>query len=501
MKHAESLAIAMIAFFMCIAIVPNVSAAISVSVSQSGADSDEVMNDNTFIVEATGWTGDCSQATISLSGCPSCSLSGEDTVKSIGGGATSISWTTVSASQKASAQTISVSVSSGCTLQQASSSSFDIVLPPSLSLSASTATTSLAAGGSFNTNLNVVNNGETTANSVSIAVSGTGMSASCDSISSIDEGQSAAETCLVTASSAGSQTVTFTASATNADSDSDSFTITVSGGGGDDDDGNGGGSPGGGPGPDQNKSSRPTLVPGVGLRNNTKLQAAIEKVLAKGKMSEQAKENLLRLSESITSDISTTRWFNVSGGKSRITTRFRYTGQNRIRNLIAYESVPKTFAADESLITVNAPGGTVEVAEDDPSWVIMYSEVDPNDEIIITYEVAGSRNSGVIDDMKTEIYAESVEEADTGAGQVSCSAGEKRCSGSDMQQCSAQGDAWETVEKCQYGCDAATLQCNTEPGAGPAGGSEGEFPWLWIIIIIIVVVVVVFLIKKRSEYQ
>ncbi|UCD02777.1 MAG: hypothetical protein JSV63_03265 [Candidatus Aenigmatarchaeota archaeon] len=104
---------------------------------------------------------------------------------------------------------------------------------------------------------------------------------------------------------------------------SDTKTITISSTG--DGDGDGDGGPSGGVfGLPQNKTTRPTLVPGVGLRNNTKLQAAVEKVLAKGKLSEQARENLLRLSASIISDISATRMFNVSGGKSKITTKMKY---------------------------------------------------------------------------------------------------------------------------------------------------------------------------------
>jgi hypothetical protein len=381
-----------------------------------------------------------------------------------------------------------VSVSSGCTLQSADSSSFDIVLPPSLSVSASTAAASVAAGGSFTANINVDNSGETTAQDISIAASGSGISSSCDLISTLDEGQSVAESCTVTATVAGAQTVTFLASSTNADSATDSFSISVTGGGGDPDDpGNGGGGTITG-GSDENKTTRPTLVPGVGLRNNTKLQAAIEKVLAKGQLSDQARENLLRLSASITSDISTTRWFNVSQGKSKITTTMTYQGQSRVRNMMIYESVPKTFAQAASLITVSAPGGTVEIAEDDPSWVIMFPEIDPNDEITITYEVAGSRNSGIIDDMTTEVYAEALEEPPTPPVTVVCTPGQRQCSGVLINECSTDGTAWNTVETCQYGCNAATAQCNSQP-TGPEG--PGEFPWSIVIVLIVAIVILV----------
>jgi hypothetical protein len=275
--------------------------------------------------------------------------------------------------------------------------------------------------------------------------------------------------------------------------------MQVSGGSGDD--GNGGSSSGGGgPSTDQNKTSRPALVPGVGLRNNTMLQAAIEKVLAKGKMSAQARENLLRLSASITSDISTTRMFNVSSGKSKITTRMRYQGQKRVRNMIIYESVPKTFSLNASLVSVNAPGATVEIAEEDPSWVIMYSEVDPSDEIVITYEVTGSKSSSNIDGMVTEIYAEGLEDLPSGQ---TCTSGQRRCSPTTniLQQCSEDGTTWDNVETCQYGCNEATNECNTEQQGPGTTGPAGELPIMWIVIIVVIVVIVIvgLLVYRRQQ--
>jgi hypothetical protein len=195
---------------------------------------------------------------------------------------------------------------------------------------------------------------------------------------------------------------------------SDTKTITISSSG----DGNGDGGPGGGIGgaPAQNRTSRPTLVPGVGLRNNTMLQAAIEKVLAKGKLSEQARENMLRLSASIISDISATRMFNVSAGKSKITTKMKYTGQRGLRNFILFESIPKTFANNASLVDVRAPAGTTtEISEEDPSWVIYFPTLNTGQEFTVTYDVSGIKSSSVIDDMTTEVYAESLEEEEEAA--------------------------------------------------------------------------------------
>ncbi|MBN2330240.1 MAG: hypothetical protein JXC85_00320 [Candidatus Aenigmarchaeota archaeon] len=521
MSTNKTLALPLAALFAIALLSSLASAAMSVSVTQSGADTDEVMKARTFIVEASGWTGDCAQATISFSGCSGCSLSGENTQKAIGGGASSISWTTVSASQLAAAQTISVSVSSGCTLQESSSSSFDIVLPPSLSLDATTSDSTVAKGGEpFSVNVEVSNDGETTASDISIDSATSGFTASCPAISSIDEGQSAAQSCSVTAASSlvgGSKTVTIEVSSTNADSVSDTVSITVDSKSGDgicdpgesatsDCDGGGdgnGGTPGGsglGPAP-SNVTKRPTLVPGVGLRNNTKLQAAIEKVLAKGKMSEQARQNMLRLSASITAQLSTTRMFSTAAGKSRITTTIKYTGREKAKNFMLFETVPKAFAGNASLVTVTAPGAAVEVVEDDPSWVIIYPEISSGEEISVTYEVSGIKSSSVIDAMAAEVYAESLEEpaALTTPDQV-CTPASKRCSGSNLQQCSADGSEWETTESCVYGCDSSALKCGDE--AEVTGGLPGELPWpliAGVVVVAALAVVAALVYMKKSR--
>jgi hypothetical protein len=174
--------------------------------------------------------------------------------------------------------------------------------------------------------------------------------------------------------------------------------------------GNGGGGSAGGGTPALNRTSRPTLVPGVGLRNNTMLQAAIEKVLIMDEMSEQAKENLLRLSASITSDVSSTHYFDVVAGKSKIQNTITYSGQKKVMNFMVFDSLPKAFTRNASLVTVTAPGGTVEIAEEDPSWLILFPEVDPGQELTVTYEVTGQKSTSVLDGMVTEVYAESLED-------------------------------------------------------------------------------------------
>ncbi|MEA3343387.1 MAG: LamG-like jellyroll fold domain-containing protein [archaeon] len=45
--------------------------------------------------------------------------------------------------------------------------------------------------------------------------------------------------------------------------------------------------------------------------------------------------------------------------------------------------------------------------------------------------------------------------------EIICEAGEKRCSGSNLEEC--MNNIWIAMESCEYGCDPATLACNPEP--------------------------------------
>jgi hypothetical protein len=256
-------------------------------------------------------------------------------------------------------------------------------------------------------------------------------------------------------------------------------------------DGNGGGGGGSGyvtPG-DKNASSRPTLVPGVGLRNNTKLQAALEKVLAKGQLSEQARENMLRLSESITSDIDVQRNFKYSNGTSSMENRYKYTGQNRARNLMVYEKIPKEFAESSDNITVTSPGATLEIVEADPEYLLLYGEVTEGQELVITYSVEANVDESVIDSFGTEIYAESVEEE---TPQTMCTDGTTQCSGNDVQVC--QDSAWVFQETCTFGCSGGTCQ------AAPL--QPGDYMFLIIIVVIVIIVIagaVFFVMRGRKH--
>lgn len=208
-----------------LALLPSIAAAtVTVSVSQSGADSGSVIAGNTFTVSASGWSGDCSAANLDISSCPVCNLS-ESQSKSISG--STVSWTTLTAS-KASSQSVTVSISGACT-PDSGDTSFDVKNPPSLS--ATVASVSVTQGSSASFSINIQNTGETTARFGSITSSGgSGLTLSDCSPSDIAGGQSLGLSCTLSASSSattGAQTQTLSISPTNADALAKTLSVTV----------------------------------------------------------------------------------------------------------------------------------------------------------------------------------------------------------------------------------------------------------------------------------
>ncbi len=237
----------------------------------------------------------------------------------------------------------------------------------------------------------------------------------------------------------------------------------------------------------KNATKKLELVPGVGLRNNTKLQAAIEKVLAKGKMSEQARENMLRLSKSISSDLDVKKKFEAEENKSTLKTKIKYKGNKTVKNFIVYDSVPKRFANSSDLIKVTATGATVEVVEPDPEYLFNYLEVSTDQDLEITYEVSGEKDASLINETETEVYAESLEEeVAPPSPEKICTPNAKRCVGDELQKCSVNGTAWEIIETCEWGCDTEVLDCKEKPAVAP----ETDYTWLYITIVAIAIALI-----------
>ncbi len=295
-------------------------------------------------------------------------------------------------------------------------------------------------------------------------------------------------------STAGTYDIEASVTSQNAGGDTGSTTLTVTSGGGDDPSSPSGGTTAGAAvaapaaSQAQNASRRPELVPGVGLRNNTRLQEAMQKVLGLANMSEQAKQNMLRISESISSQVQMRREFRYESQVSSMETRMTYSGNKKAKNFMLYDSVPKEFAQHAENLTVQADGAVgFEVVESDPELLFTYGELEPGDEITITYSVNEEVDDAVIDSFSGEVYAQELEDIQ------GCVDGATRCSVNDVQVC--QDGEWVLQETCPSGCSNG--QCVT--GTTPV--SPGNLT-LWIIIALVAVVIgafVVLMLKKRSS--
>jgi PGF-pre-PGF domain-containing protein len=219
--------IAVFMFLLSFSLIFNLVQAASISISQSGADSGTVMKGRSFTVTVSDLS---SSGTVTLV-LPSGFSTSEGLTKSFSEGTTSVSWTTVVANQKVSGQTISATISTTGVPETVTTSSFDVVLPPSLSATVSPTSTSVTQGSTFSLSLNIQNSGETTAQfgSISVSPSDFSISSGC-SPSSISGGQSSGVSCTILASSSattGSRTVTLTITPSNADSISKTISVTV----------------------------------------------------------------------------------------------------------------------------------------------------------------------------------------------------------------------------------------------------------------------------------
>ena len=424
----------------------------------------------------------------------------ESQTKSITG-QSSVTWTTVTTTDTASAQKITVTVSGGCSGESGDTSSFDVILPPVITINSYSPTSYSDPTDPSTINLNFRNSGETVAKDVGITLSlPSGVTNSSGSLSqtesTIDPDENWGTSWTVSFGTVSTSNMYIYITPSNADSKTITIPISVTTPGSP-------GSPGGPSGPlvgppdegGENASKKFELVPGVGLRNNTKLLAAIENVLEKGRLSDQAMENLMRLSASITSDLEVNKFMESFSAKSNITLRVRYRGQRKIRNFMLHENIPKAFASSSDNITVSAPGATYEVVEKDPEYIFLYSEVSPDQELVITYSVDDEVDVSVLDQTETVVFGESYEEL----AEV-CVAGDKRCVGNDLQGCNEDGTGWTKIQTCDYGCDSATLTC-TAPPEIPFMEMIGKYG-LWIVAVAVIVLVVIaagVLFKKRKK--
>ena len=482
-------------------ISPSFSA--TISISQPGSDSGTVMQGIAFTVTVSGLSG---SGTVSLT-LPSGFSVEEPLQKSFSSSTSSVSWTTVKANQKLSAQKITATIIVSGTPSSVETDPFDVISPPSLKVSVTPA--QITSAGEKTIQVTVQNWGETSAKDVVVKldlsqatgvslVNGYTPSVSLDTIlgGSYGSGESKGVSWRVKVGDSASGSILIETSSSNADTVENSILVSVGAAPGSEEVTGGGG--GGGafipPTPRQNLTENITkmpkiekrktleIIPGKGLINNTKLQSAIEKVLKIAKMDENAIQNLLKLSKAISGNLSASRQFSFAENKSKLRLELKYNGKEKVINFMVYDRVPKSFANSSDEIRVIAPNANISVIEKDPEYLFTYPELNPGDEISIEYEVEGERNSSVIEETYLEVYAEGLEEVQL--IEKICTPFERRCHNNTIQECNEEGTGWIDKEYCEYGCNKTTLTCNPAPQTKP------NYFWIWVLIGVILAIAI-----------
>jgi hypothetical protein len=232
------------------------------------------------------------------------------------------------------------------------------------------------------------------------------------------------------------------------------------------------------PTPSVKATFKPGLEKAKGLLGNAKLKTAIEKILNIASLSDEAKQNLLDLSEKAAANTEITRDAAVYASRTTITTKIKYKGVQKAKNFMLFDTVPKEFASSSGQITVTAPGASIEVVNTDPEYLFTYKEVLPGQEFAIDYEV-GTKLANVTTDLDNLITGFSAEVYTEEFAESACTDGQLRCSDNDLSECT--GGEWVLKETCEFGCqDNACLA----EAAAKAGTNDQQNISLAVILII-----------------
>lgn len=240
---------------------------------------------------------------------------------------------------------------------------------------------------------------------------------------------------------------------------------------------------------------RPTLVPGMGLMEHTRLTTALENAFGTGNMTLDTINDMMRISESISSQISMERNIEVGTGKSNMHTSLRYNGNKKLTNFVVYDIVPKSFALSAEDITVTAPGARVEIVEDDPEFAIIFESLSPGDTIDIDYEINSEIDADIVSTFTAEVYATGFEE-DMMCAQVMTPAKDSVAGDCVVYPTPCDvPDGWDVVGSCPFESSATDNISD-----GPAGPAESNiYKYLMIMSLLGIVSMVVVLRKNRQK--
>ncbi|MBI2106487.1 S8 family serine peptidase [Candidatus Woesearchaeota archaeon] len=102
-------------------------------------------------------------------------------------------------------------------------------------------------------------------------------------------------------------------------------------------------------------------------------------------------------------ELNTNRRIESSSGKSTLSLNVKFSGEKKVEDFIIYDEIPKNFAEDSNLITVNAEGAKVTIVERDPVYMFSYKNVNPGSEYNVEYTINKEVNTEVINEFRRPI--------------------------------------------------------------------------------------------------
>ena len=477
-----------------------------------------------IVMSITGSEATSVKASLTLPSGLSCTPSGtvDVSLDASGSGTATFSCTADAAADYSNAITESITGTdsgSGASLSDSAQTGIIVQSPASLLASSSIAAASVTNTGSTTFTVSVHNAGGTaTTYAIALSSSPSGITFSPTSASgTIGSDSIANKAFTVSSSTLNNYTITATITGngqTLTERQNLTITAAVAGSGGSGGSGGGGtpvGSFGGG-GASSNTSNSTKLSPGKsllhastpvgltrakGLINNTKLESAIEKVLAKGKLSGAAIQNLLDLSAAVAGDLNISRSINETSNRTKVTVTIHVKEGKVIHNLMIHDTIPKAFANNASNITITVPGGSVQIVNNDPDVLISYPLAQGGSILTYSYTVNDSVAStqlalnDIVTAFATEAYASAAEN-------FVCSQNAVKCSGNNVMVCSS--NAWTVKENCPSGCNNGACIAAQPKSSSPKGGiSKVLLTWLLLIGVVIIAAAVIIYVHMRTK--
>jgi|GEM_PF-6627164 len=194
------------------------------------------------------------------------------------------------------------------------------------------------------------------------------------------------------------------------------------------------------------------------IQDNTQnLDQALESVLTINELTEEAKRNLLEISQTVSTGTEVTTSHAQNAENTTVFTNVVWNGSATVNNLIVHVTIPKSFSNHADNITVWARGAKVLVVDPDPEYLIVYDVVSPGQQLNISHTVNASLDSAyeIAQNFSAVIYAESLSQLQI------CTPSQLKCFENTLEKCTPDGLSWSVKKSCRFGC--ANMACKSEP--------------------------------------